>query len=142
MIRSSPSARKSVFVSFPKHYPPLICPFFKFSSSITVACCRWHSLQALRSKKIVAVMTLRNSRSRVGQITYLFAKNNQPKFGWLFLDVPRLYPQRRLQATILVQMGLQSVRKPDFGAKSGCCTQQSPCTLPVMAGMMKKTVEW
>ena len=37
---------------------------------------------------------------------------------------------------------LQSVRKPDFGAKSGCCSQQSPCTLPVMAGMMKKTVEW
>ena len=36
----------------------------------------------------------------------------------------------------------QSVRKPDFGAKSGCCSQQSPCTLPVMAGMMKKTVEW
>ena len=40
------------------------------------------------------------------------------------------------------QSSQQSVRKPDFGAKSGCCTQQSPCTLPVMAGMMKKTVEW
>ena len=37
---------------------------------------------------------------------------------------------------------IQSVRKPDFGAKSGCSTQQSPCTLPVMAGMMMKTVEW
>ena len=26
--------------------------------------------------------------------------------GWLFLHVPRPYPQRRLQATILVRMGL------------------------------------
>ena len=39
-------------------------------------------------------------------------------------------------------LAMQSVRKPDFGAKSGCCSQQSPCTLSVMAGMMKKTVEW
>ena len=57
-------------------------------------------------KNFAAVVTLRDSRSRVGRITYLFAKNNQPKIGWLFLDVPRPYPQRRLQATILVRMGL------------------------------------
>ena len=35
------------------------------------------------------LVTLRDSRSRVGRITYSFAKNNLPKFGRLFLDVPR-----------------------------------------------------
>ena len=35
-----------------------------------------------------------------------FAKNNQPKIGWLFLDVPRPNPHRRRQATILARMGL------------------------------------
>ena len=64
------------------------------------------SLQALRFKNFVAVVTLRDSRCRVGRITYSFAKNNLPKFGRLFLDVSRPYPQRRLQATILVRMGL------------------------------------
>ena len=64
------------------------------------------SLQALRFENFVAVVTLRDSRSRVGRITYSFAKNNLPKFGRLFLDVPRPYPHRRLQATILVRMGL------------------------------------
>ena len=58
------------------------------------------------SKKIVAVVTLCNYRSRVGRIMYSFAKNNQPKIGQLFLDVPRPYLQRRCQATISERMGL------------------------------------
>ena len=33
VIRSSPSARESVFVSLPKHYHPLICPFSNFPPS-------------------------------------------------------------------------------------------------------------
>ena len=37
---------------------------------------------------------------------------------------------------------LRNSQMPHFGAKSGCCGQQSSCTLPVMAGTMKKTVEW